>query len=521
MLTPSLQLALDLALKGTAVLVLAFLAHRWIGNRRGVVTRSALWNAALVTLAVLPLVTLAVPRWQIPCLPEFSAPAELVGATEMQSNHTSGSLHTRRGTGAVPVCVIAEPASATRATPARPWSWPAMIIGLYAAGVAVLLLRLVGGLHTLRRIRGLARPLDDSYWQGLLNHAARQVGTSPNVPIAFSDRINVPVTIGCLHPTVLLPDYVVHGMQRSDHHAILLHELTHVRRRDFAWQLLHQVILALYWPHPLMWFAGRLIDTARERVCDEVCVHHLGDTIGYRRTLLDVASRLVGRPRLAAGLTMARRGGLQARLQGLRDSRGFAQCAPHWPQRVLLGTIVLAGTIGIAPLQLTAAVQPPDRMQTVRVAHELLDSYADVDPRTLPPAELASVYLAALTARDTEQLELMTSGRLAQRSPAEWRTAADTLVAESALDENFPTLLDAAQHAEFTALAPVLPDDADTRLVLVIRECPWQRWSVVAIATAPAQQPVGQTLDRGLDWFHHELSERTPETWLDVPELQP
>jgi beta-lactamase regulating signal transducer with metallopeptidase domain len=58
-------------------------------------------------------------------------------------------------------------------------------------------------------------------------------------------------------------------LTREELDAVVLHELTHARRRDNLIRLLYEFALCLLWFHPLLWLAGRRIGLYRELSCDE------------------------------------------------------------------------------------------------------------------------------------------------------------------------------------------------------------------------------------------------------------
>ena len=62
-----IAIGIDIAIKSSALIVIAILG-RWLVARTPVV-RSAVWNALLVGLILLPFATAAVPQWRIACLP--------------------------------------------------------------------------------------------------------------------------------------------------------------------------------------------------------------------------------------------------------------------------------------------------------------------------------------------------------------------------------------------------------------------------------------------------------------------
>jgi len=61
----------------------------------------------------------------------------------------------------------------------------------------------------------------------------------------------------------------------SEHelNAVLIHELTHARRRDNLIRLIHEVSLCVLWFHTLVWIAGSCLALYRELSCDASVIH--------------------------------------------------------------------------------------------------------------------------------------------------------------------------------------------------------------------------------------------------------
>jgi beta-lactamase regulating signal transducer with metallopeptidase domain/uncharacterized GH25 family protein len=222
----------------------------------------------------------------------------------------------------------------------------------YAIVAAVLLMRLAVSLMIVARVRRLGVAVDDRAWTGALESWRRRLGIGREVALAWSGPVSVPLVVGWLRPTILLPPPLV-DLDPHDHvDAILLHELAHVRRGDFAWNVLLRVVLALYWPHPLAWMLSRALRVARERACDDLCVHELGGPSAYKDTLLAVACGLVRPLSPALGLAMVRPSRLGRRLVEIEHSRGQARCLPQWPARLAIAAMAaaIAGLLGAAHL---------------------------------------------------------------------------------------------------------------------------------------------------------------------------
>ena len=76
--------------------------------------------------------------------------------------------------------------------------------------------------------------------------------------------------------------------------AALAHEFAHMERRDYATNLLLELVaLPLAW-HPCLWGLRRSIAQSREMVCDRRAAGFLGTGREYARSLLRLASRMAG-----------------------------------------------------------------------------------------------------------------------------------------------------------------------------------------------------------------------------------
>ena len=92
---------------------------------------------------------------------------------------------------------------------------------------------------------------------GVARATQAMLGISRSVVIVKSPAISIPMAIGWLSPVIVIPGRLVQSASAKLIDMVLLHELAHVRRADFAWNLLHKLVRIVYWPHPLFWPVGR------------------------------------------------------------------------------------------------------------------------------------------------------------------------------------------------------------------------------------------------------------------------
>lgn len=151
----------------------------------------------------------------------------------------------------------------------RPTPSIAAILGfLWLAGSGAAFSQLLVSAWLVRRIARLANPVVTEHWRRWLADAAAHLGLTRRVSLVMTPSVAVPVVWGYTRGVVMLPadaDRWPEDRARD----FLLHELAHVRRYDCLTLTLANVVRALYWPHPLVWWAVRRLRSEAERACDD------------------------------------------------------------------------------------------------------------------------------------------------------------------------------------------------------------------------------------------------------------
>ncbi len=396
----ALGFGLDVAARATALFILVWLAHAALGRRRAL-ARSALWNASVLALLCLPLASLAFPRLPLAIIPvSRTAPPDrmiLLDHPEVPAGLLPGEMVAKSDEDAItdrPTEVGRQRSPAPAARPRSPQSPDAttatigghatstlgateaafrswnltgaagVVAGLYAGVAGLLLLRLAGSLAAVGRLRNQCSSVEAHAWVEARDRWAAHLGLSRPLELLQSDRVSVPAVVGHIRPAIILPKSLADAASPGLVDAVLLHELGHIRRGDFVWNLLRKLAQILYWPHPLAWLLGRVVGQVREQACDDLCVHGLGGAPAYRACLVEVASGLVRRPDPALGLAMARAMNLSRRLAWIDQSRGVSSCLLEKPARLSLAAsvVALAGLLGaVDPARsMVEAAQTPD-----------------------------------------------------------------------------------------------------------------------------------------------------------------
>jgi beta-lactamase regulating signal transducer with metallopeptidase domain len=196
----------------------------------------------------------------------------------------------------------------------RAMSTADILFAAYAAVVFLLLARLLLG---VLRLRVLARS-SEVWLEGTarMNEIALRANIRRPTLVVLSSRITVPLTFGFIRSTIVLPVAAAEWSAGELTRAIR-HELEHVRREDWAVQLVARVAAALYWPHPLVWIAWQRLWVEAERACDDAVVRS-SDSATYAEQLVLLAKSLARRRALPA-LPMASPTRLAERVHAILD----------------------------------------------------------------------------------------------------------------------------------------------------------------------------------------------------------
>lgn len=172
-------------------------------------------------------------------------------------------------------------------------------------------------------VRAGAEPISDLARLDGLSLAAKEAGVAKPVELCVNPLVSSPLVIGFFRPVIVLPGTELSG---EAFRYIVLHELTHYRRRDVLYKWLVQIAVCLHWFNPLVYLMSREITAACEFSCDEAVLKKVGyDSAGaYGQTLLDaMAAAGKYRESLCALTLSENKRVLKERLEAVMNLKGM------------------------------------------------------------------------------------------------------------------------------------------------------------------------------------------------------
>lgn len=382
----------DVFLKGSIILLSASLLIATM-RRSSAASRHLVWSLSIGSLLVLPLFSVFSPLWRIPILPitALSVPSRSENATShfvsrseapilFAESETKGERGregeeevrpsrptTSPGVGLPITGVTRQAAPKTHEQRGldgrkaialrRAIPWPFCALTVWFAGFVFILGRLLTGLASVWRLARQAKGISGSSPELPLSTLVAELGLACRARLLQSEKAIIPMTWGILHHVVLLPADV-DRWPPDRLRAILLHELSHIRRRDCLTHVLARLVCAVYWLNPLVWFSVHQLRIECERACDDCVLRAGSKPSDYADHLLNLVRYLCTvKCSSPVAVPMVRLTGIERRLRAV-----LAADRNRNSVRQIFVAISLVGTACIiAPLGATRLVGETDQ----------------------------------------------------------------------------------------------------------------------------------------------------------------
>ncbi len=289
----------------------------------------SLWEIALVAL-VLFLVGLFLPRSNarlryglalaalVLCLAgpiaTYSLLSPATPAQAQPNTHTSASLSptSPRGVVASQPVKLAESAPVKVTLRQRIDEFLPKAVLLWIFGMALMCVRLIGGLTTIQSLIKRSPRVSDPQWLGVLTSISNRLKVKGSVELRMSDRIETPIVVGLLKSVVIFPASALMKLPPSDVEALMAHELAHIRRYDYLVNLCQSIVETVLFFQPAVWWISSVVRYERENCCDDLAITILGNREQYARALLGLEQMRHPVPQLALA---ANQGSLVSRIK--------------------------------------------------------------------------------------------------------------------------------------------------------------------------------------------------------------
>jgi beta-lactamase regulating signal transducer with metallopeptidase domain len=226
----------------------------------------------------------------------------------------------------------------------------------------------IQGLYDLRR-----RQVFDvsAYWTDRVTRISDRMGINRAVQLAESGIAKVPVMIGYLKPIILLPLGMLTALTTAEIEAILIHELAHIRRKDYLVNFLQHLLEIVFFFNPAVLWVSAQIRKERENCCDDIVLAQTGNHISYIRALV-ACQEYQAQPELAMAI-QGQKGSLLGRVNRMLSGKNATL---NLAERYVLAICLMLSCLFLAGFS---------NPQTVKTATQKAADLVQVPEQEAPP----------------------------------------------------------------------------------------------------------------------------------------
>lgn len=132
-----------------------------------------------------------------------------------------------------------------------------MVVTLWFIVFCAQLLKLLTSINYMQRIKQFKVHPPSMYWKRRVRELAERLGIRSGIELLQSELVKVPMVAGYFKPIILFPIGILLQLPHDQVEAVLLHELAHIKRRDYFVNMIQQFARLFYFFNPgLLWISS-------------------------------------------------------------------------------------------------------------------------------------------------------------------------------------------------------------------------------------------------------------------------
>jgi beta-lactamase regulating signal transducer with metallopeptidase domain len=245
-------------------------------------------------------------------------------------------------------------------------NWLRLVTWVWLSGTMAIVAVVGYRAWQFRRVVPGTTPAGDNI-RDTVAQLAEDIGVRPPAVRLTSGAISPMIWSFGSRAQLLLPVALTEQLSPSELKTLLVHELAHIRRKDHWVRWIEIVALAVYWWHPVTWWARRRIEELEEECCDAwVLATMAGAAPTYARALLTTVEYVSGvqpvLPPLASGLGYVKF--LKRRLTMIMHGpRSHRLSRPLWAAALGLAVLILPLSGKVLPASRAADDDEPAKAE--------------------------------------------------------------------------------------------------------------------------------------------------------------
>lgn len=217
------------------------------------------------------------------------------------------------------------------------------------------------------------KEIDNFKLDNYLEEGKALLNVKKNIKIKTSNKVKIPILIGALKPYIVIPHNLISTLDDKEIKYIILHELSHYKRKDILIVWLSKIVEITQFFNPLIIFGLKTMKEDCEEACDEYVLSNLekNENKAYGNTIIKVIENITINNSIIGTTAMAsNKKNIKDRIKNIAESRNFGF------KGLLLGIIVVIvlGTIGLTNKVNSKALNIIDKNKVNSICIKVLPS---------------------------------------------------------------------------------------------------------------------------------------------------
>ncbi|HMQ61892.1 MAG TPA: M56 family metallopeptidase [Flavilitoribacter sp.] len=222
-----------------------------------------------------------------------------------------------------------------------------LITLVWMLGVLILTLRFLAELAYIQRLKHQPGQLSAGAFQDLVNDLCKRMGIKKLVELKENIRISSPMVIGFVKPVILMPFGLLTRLDTAQIESILAHELAHIRRYDYIFNLFQSLVEIVLFFNPATWWLSSFIRSEREFCCDDMAVRQTGNKLVFVQTLAKLEEYRTLPGNVALAFNGRRDSGVLGRVKRIVNNEEQFRV----PYKLFWSCLILLGSLGLFAFQ--------------------------------------------------------------------------------------------------------------------------------------------------------------------------
>ncbi len=160
------------------------------------------------------------------------------------------------------------------------------IVTVWFIILVVKSIKIISSLVYTQHIRNHKTHKPSAYWNDKIVMLCHQLQITKTVQLLESEIIKVPAVFGHLKPVIFIPLGILANLPPQQIEAVLLHELAHIRRNDYLFNLVQNIIETMFFFNPALLWMSSIIREERENCCDDIAIEQTKDKKQFIESLI-------------------------------------------------------------------------------------------------------------------------------------------------------------------------------------------------------------------------------------------